>query len=104
VGAARCTPAFMGEVIGRIREGASLNSLSREPGAPGRATLRRWLAARPEFAAAVAQACQDREDWHHDQILTLAESAPAGAVPAARRRIGALRRQLVRLRHRPGAR
>jgi len=102
-GAARgLTPALFEAVVARIREGASLASLSREAGMPARATLRRWLAARPEFAEAVAQACDDREDWYHDEILATAEACTPASAAAAGREITRLRRHLGRLRNRPG--
>jgi hypothetical protein len=96
------TPAFGEAVIARIIEGASFNSLSREAGMPSRGTLRRWMAARPDFAEDVARACVDREHWYNDQILMLGDGATPAGANAARRRIGALKRQLVRLRNRPG--
>jgi hypothetical protein len=70
---------------------------------PSRQTLRRWMRVRPEFAKAVAWACHHREDWYHERITLIAETATPGNLKAARRQMGPLLRQLVRLRHRPGA-
>ena len=96
-----CTSEMTDKVVARIVEGGSFASVGREPGMPSRQTLRRWMRVRPEFAKAVAWACHHREDWYRDQIALIAESATPGKV--ARRRMGPLLRQLVRLRHRPGA-
>ncbi|HEX2801695.1 MAG TPA: hypothetical protein VHN73_06505 [Phenylobacterium sp.] len=97
------TPDLTERIIDRIVEGASFNSLSREPGMPSRQTLRRWIRVRPDFGRAVARACKDREDWFCDQIEMIAEAATPGTVKDDRRRMVALSRQLGRLRHRPGA-
>jgi hypothetical protein len=88
-------------VVDHIVKGGSLASFSRLPGAPSRGTLRRWMRDR-NFAAAVAQACEFREEWYEDQILMLAQTSPAGSVGEAERSIGQLKRQLARLRGRPG--
>jgi hypothetical protein len=101
--APRCTPELTDKIVARIVEGGSFNSVGREPGMPSRQTLRRWLRVRPEFAEAVAWACHHREDWYRDQIAMIAETATPGNVKAVRRQMGPLLRQLVRLRHRPGA-
>ena len=89
------------EIVDHIVEGGSFASFSRLPGGPTRATLRRWLRDR-NFAAAVAEACEFREEWYEDQILMLAESSPAGSAGERDRSVGRLKRHLVRLRHRPG--
>jgi hypothetical protein len=49
----------------------------------------------------VARACEDREEWYEDKILMIAEAAPAGPRREMERRVGGLKRQLVRLRNRP---
>jgi hypothetical protein len=101
--APRCTPEMTEAIVGRIVEGGSFASIGREPGMPSRQTLRRWVRVRPEFATAVAWACEHREDWYHDQIAMIAEGAAPGTAKATRRLMGPLLRQLGRLRHRPGA-
>lgn len=101
--APRCTPRMAQAIVDRIVRGGSFASIGREPRMPSRQTLRRWVAVRPDFAAAVAQACEHREDWYYDQIQMIAEDATPGTVAEAKRRMGPLLRQLVRLRHRPGA-
>ena len=50
----------------------------------------------------MAQACADREDWFHDQILEIAEAVRPGKVGAARKAMAPLNAQLVRLKKRPG--
>ncbi len=96
-------PGLAEEIVDHIVEVGSFASFSRLPGGPSRVTLRRWLRADRDFAAAVARACEDREEWYEDQILILAESTPPGRLTERKRSIGQLKRHLVRLRHRPGA-
>jgi hypothetical protein len=88
-------------IVDHIVEGGSFASYSRLPGEPSRATLRRWLRDR-NFAAAVAQACEFREEWYENQILMIAESSSPGSAAVRERSVGRLKRHLVRLRHRPG--
>nr|MEA2797302.1 hypothetical protein [Phenylobacterium sp.] len=95
--------AVVEEIVDHIVEGGSFASFSRLPGGPSRVTLRRWLRGDRDFAAAVAQACEDREEWYEDQILMTAERTPSGPQRDRERSIGRLKRHLVRLRHRPGA-
>jgi hypothetical protein len=102
LGSSHWTPEMGARIVARIVEGASFASLGREPGMPSRQTLRRWAATRPEFAAEVAQACIDREDWYNDQIQIIAERAGPLGWKAARARAAPLSRHLARLRHRPG--
>ena len=61
-----------------------------------------WCRTRPAFAARVAQACEDREDWYHDQIMMIAEAVRPGGVGAARKAMAPLNARLVRLKKRPG--
>lgn len=98
---ARMPQARIDAVAAHIVEGGSFASFSRLPGGPSRTTLRRWVRVDAGFAAAVAVACEHREHWYEDQIQMASEAAgPADLI--ARRRIGRLKRQLTRLRHRPG--
>lgn len=98
----RAPPPRVTAVVTHIVKGGSFASFSRRPGAPTRGTLRRWVRVNPGFAAEVALACEQRDYWYEDQILMIAEDAGAGTVGIARRDIGRLKRQLTRLRHRPG--
>jgi len=96
-------PEFMvQEIVEHIVEGGSFASLSRMPGWPTQGTLRRWLRD-PNFASQVARACVWREDWYREQIADIARRTPPGSLREAKRAVGPLLRQLVRLRHRPGA-
>lgn len=90
-------------VLAGIVAGGSLRSLGAQPGMPCAATLYAWVRDRPDFARAVAQACDDREQAYLDRMLTIAEAAGPGDVAAARRAIGRLSARLARLRRRPGA-
>jgi hypothetical protein len=88
-------------VVSHIVEGGSLASFSRLPGAPSQGKLRRWRRD-PNFARQVARACEWREEWYRDQILMAAQDAAPGMAEETQRRIGALKRHLGRLCHRPG--
>lgn len=96
------TPALEAAILAGIIEGGSLRSLSRRADMPCARTLYRWCRTRPDFAAAVAQACVDREDIYHDRILAIAEAVRPGGVGAARKAMAPLNAQLVRLKKRPG--
>jgi hypothetical protein len=87
-------------VVEHIILGGSFLSFTRLPGAPSYGTLRRWMRD-PKFAAAVAAACEDREEWYHDQILMASERDAPGSIRERERAVGRLKRQLVRLRRRP---
>lgn len=88
-------------VVSHIVEGGSLASFSRLRGAPSQGMLRRWRRD-PGFAREVARACDWREEWYHDQILMAAQDATPQTACEIQRRIGALKRHLGRLHHRPG--
>jgi hypothetical protein len=90
------------EICEHIAEGGSFASYCRE-GGPSRTTLRRWHCTDPEFAAAVADACEWRDEWLHEQVIATAERTPPGPVAEMNRAIGPLLRHMTRLRHRPGA-
>jgi transposase-like protein len=96
-----CIPQVAEDIVDQIVTGGTFASISRE-GGPSRTTLRRWVAARPDFAAEVAQACELRDDWFREQVAATAAMTPPGAVGEARRSVGPILRHMVRLRHRPG--
>lgn len=92
--------AVIEDVVGHIVEGGSFASYARQPGGPSFNTLRGWMRD-PAFAAEVARACDWREDWFADQILAIAMEGSPQTLGARKRAIGELKRQVVRLRHRP---
>lgn len=96
-----CTPALTQAIADEIRQGESLSSLSRRPGMPCASTLYAWVRKQPAFAAEIAQACEDREDWFTDQVMMLADGP--GEMKARYRQIAALKYRLGRLQYRPGA-
>ena len=63
---------------------------------------RTLVRTRPDFAAAVAQACVDREDIYQEQTYEIAMQAHVIGAREARRRMAPLSKQLTRLRKRPG--
>ena len=100
--AAQSCAALSEAIVDGIVGGASLHSLSRQPGMPSDKTLYRWFHQRPAFRAEIDAACRDREDIYIDRIVELARAiTPANHVAVARQ-ISLLKRQLGRLRHRPG--
>lgn len=98
----RLTPALREAILDGIVLGESLRSLGRREDMPCAATLYAWVRKDEAFAAAVAQACVDREDLYRDQLLAIAERVKPGGVGAARREMGPLWGRLKRLRRRPG--
>lgn len=97
-----CTPQMIEAIVDGIVQGESLRSLGRRPDMPSERAMSNWVRTRPEFAAAVAQACVDREDWYQDQIFEIELTATPGTMREVRRRTAPLRKQLTRLRKRPG--
>lgn len=101
-GPGRCTPELTQFIADEIRQGESLASLGRRPDMPCVATLYSWVRKHAAFAAEIAQACDDREDWFTDQVMMLADGP--GELKDRYRRIAALKYRLGRLQNRPGAR
>jgi len=99
----RLTEAMQDRVLEGLARGGSLRSLSREPGMPCQRTLYTWCRTRPDFAAAVATACEDREDWYAAEAVKAASRAVGPAsTRAAKAAVARLNAQRVRLRKRPG--
>ncbi|HEX3365667.1 hypothetical protein [Phenylobacterium sp.] len=88
------------DVADHIATGGTFLSYSRAPGGPSFNTLRRWMRD-SNFAREVEDACRWREEWLQDQIEMVAQEPPPGPIREMERAIGPLKRQLVRLRHRP---
>ena len=95
-----CSPALMEEIGARIAEGASLHSLAKEPGMPSLYALYKWVRDRPDFAAAVAHACDFRDLLLADQAFDLVQRQGLAAEPA----VAAIRKRLGQLSPWPGAR
>ena len=97
-----CTPEMTEAIVARIVEGGSLRSLAQEPGMPSQGAMYNWVRTRPEFAEAVAGACEDREDWYRDAMVALLDRAGPQSQKAITRLLAPLSRQETRLRKRPG--
>ena len=95
-----CTPELTWRIEHRILDGASLCSLSREPDMPGTFTLYKWVRTRPAFAAAIASACQFRDDRYVDRVGDLAMTIGLAAEPE----IHAITKRLGQLNPYPGER
>ena len=66
-----CTPELTRRIEHHILHGASLSSLSKEPGMPSAFSLYKWVRTRPDFAAAIAHARRFRDDiYYADQVFT----------------------------------
>ena len=91
------------DVADHIVEGGSFASYSRAPGGPARGTLRRWYRADRAFARAVDEACERREEMLDFELWLAAEQVPPGPVKEMTRAVAPIIRNMVRLRHRPGA-
>lgn len=98
LGDLRCTPELTDEIWARLLEGDSLAGVSLQPDMPCRATLYGWMRRRADFADAVADAWEAREDWLRDQALDTA--LRIGPTPEGRRRVGSLTARADRLRAR----
>lgn len=73
-----------------LEDGArSLRTVCQLEGMPSRSTVYVWLAAYPEFAVMYAQACKGRADMVVDEIIEIADNAPAtkGGVQKAKLKI-----------------
>ena len=103
-GAARtarhCSPELTWRIEHRILGGASLSSLSKEPDMPSAVTLYKWVRTRPAFAAAIASACQFRDDRYVDRVGDLAMTIGLAAEPE----IHAITKRLGQLNPYPGER
>ena len=97
-----CVPEVTEDITHAIAVGHTFASIARD-GGPSRTTLRRWVAARPDFAAAVARACELRDDWFNEQVVEVAMRTPPGGMREAKKAVGPILRHMTRLRHRPGA-
>jgi len=98
------TPELTEAILAQIVQGASLRSLSREPGMPAAGTLYGWVKRHADFAAEVAQACDWREDWYLDQMQLIVDEAGPMSGEVLRRRLAPLRTRHARLQNRPGRR
>lgn len=99
----RCAAAA-DAVLDRIVTGASLNSLGALADMPSRETLSRWIREQPDFAAQVAMACVQRDDWYRDAMAEVLVQRPGMTAREMRAALAPWARQLARLQHRPGRR
>lgn len=69
------TADLAAEICNRMACGQSLRQVCQAADMPHRATVTRWLADRPEFAAQYALARVELADYHFDEIIALADTA-----------------------------
>jgi hypothetical protein len=96
------TPEMADAITDAIVLGESLRSVAARPDMPSARAMYGWVRTKPEFAAEVARACEIREQWYQDQIFALDLTATPGTVREVRRLTAPLRKQVTRLRKRPG--
>ena len=74
------TPEIADAICERVAMGESLASVCLSLGI-GYAKVMHWQKEKPEFGENYARACEDRADWHADEILAIAddESLPPDA-------------------------
>jgi terminase small subunit-like protein len=97
----KCTDELTQEIADRIREGASLHSLSMTPGMPHHVTMYGWLRTKREFREAVEQANRDRAHLLMDQALVIAEACTPQTVKVDRLRVGAIHKYLAQCSPKP---
>jgi transposase-like protein len=93
-------PALVAEIANRVRMGATLARIGREPGMPCSTTLYAWRRRHPGFAEALAEAREDRLDVLRDEMLAILEAETPATRAAGRRRIANLGQRLDRLSRR----
>jgi len=99
----RCTPAMAAAVVARIRAGESLNSLARRGrGFPTVQTLYRWFHTQPDFARAVSQAYEDRDQALMEKAVEIADGATPETAARVERRVKAIWKRLGQLTPHPG--
>ena len=59
----------------KIREGNSYTKITKMQGFPSASVLVRWRVQHPEFQTMLEEARKDRAEFHHDEILDIAEEA-----------------------------
>lgn len=94
----KLTPALRDRICLRIVDGLSLHAVGRLPGMPHHVTLYGWMRRDPEFARHVRISERFRNELMLDSTLDITMGLRSEAeVPAARRRIGAVMKQLGRM-------
>jgi hypothetical protein len=99
---ARVHEILVEDIVDHIVGGGSFASYCRA-GGPSRTTLRRWYRADGGFARAVDEACDAREETLDFKLWVAAGQVPPGPVREMTRAVAPITREIVRLRHRPGA-
>jgi hypothetical protein len=87
--ASLCTPALTWTIVAALLQGESLRSVSRQPGMPSQGALYSWVRTRPDFAEAVANACEDREDWFREARMSAVNEREEAALRGRAGRLAA---------------
>lgn len=98
-----CTPKLTKRIAGHIAHGHSLHSVAKRRGMPSHGTLYGWVARRPDFAAAVSAACNEREWMLREQALMRMDGRPEAEITALMKSIGGARQRVSTMPRRPGA-
>jgi len=95
-------PDLTDYIFERIVMGASLHSLGREPDMPHHVTMYGWVKTRRDFARAVAQACQFRDELIAERGMEMALALTPETAVAGERALKAERGRWGRLARHPG--
>lgn len=93
----RWTQALADEVLARVADGRGVYEVCAEPDMPAASTVMRWLAERPEFAAAYVQARLAQAERLFDLAWRIACDASEETVATARLKIQTLKWRVTRL-------
>lgn len=69
------TQTLADEICGRLSEGESLRSISRDPEMPATSTMMEWALKRPEFSEQYARARKMGCDYLADEIIDIADDS-----------------------------
>lgn len=67
------SPELRDEICKRISSGNSVHRVSRQDDMPDRSTIYRWLREKPDFKDQYERALKEREDYHFDEMLDIAD-------------------------------
>ncbi len=75
------------EICLRISDGRSVNSICGDGDMPSKAIIYRWLDKYPEFVDKYQRAMKQREDFHFDEMLDIADDVIPESAEVARAKL-----------------
>ena len=91
------SPEIAEAICQAIRGGASLSEIAATPGMPSSKAIYGWIKRRPEFEAAVIEACDWRAGWLEFQIELVVEKTTPFTLARAKTQVAALEGRIGRL-------